>query len=342
MGDVVHTLPALTDAAKADPAVRFDWVVDEAFADIPAWHKNIEKVFPVGLRRLRRELNSVAGRAEVKTFLRNLRSQTYDVVIDLQGEFKSAFVARLAKGRRFGYDGASAREWGAHMVYQNKFAVPKGIHSMARMRKLLAQALSYTYDECSIDYGIQTQRLPAPLPLKKPYVVFVHNTSWESKNWPESYWRELAERVSDSGFSIVLPWGSESERERAARIAGDDPNRFVLPKLSIAEKAAIIGGARATVGLDTGLSHIAAALGVAIGDLYGATDPNLCGTVGAHQIHVQSTFQCVKCHETTCSFVNSTFRPACFEKVEPNRVWTELQPLIVATSAKPREVYQLA
>src|ERR1044071_4561371 len=86
MGDVVHTLPALTDAAKADPAVRFDWAVDEAFADIPAWHHSVEKVFPVALRRWRRGLNSAAGRAEVKTFLRSLRSRTYDVVVDLQGE----------------------------------------------------------------------------------------------------------------------------------------------------------------------------------------------------------------------------------------------------------------
>lgn len=342
MGDVVHTLPALTDAARADPAVRFDWAVDEAFADIPAWHQNVDKVFPVALRRWRRGLKSAAGRVEVKTFLRNLRSQSYDVVIDLQGEFKSAFVARLAKGQRYGYDGASAREWGAHAIYQNKFEVPKGIHSMARMRKLLAQALSYSYDESSIDYGIQSQRLPPPPPLKKPYVVFVHNTSWESKNWPESYWRELAERVAGAGFSIVLPWGSEAERERAARIAGAEPSRIVLPKLSISEKASIIDGAAATVGLDTGLSHIAAALGVPSVTLYGATDPNLCGAVGAHQVHVQSTFECVKCHQTKCSFVNSTFKPACFENVEPNRVWTELQPLIAATSAKSREVYQLA
>jgi lipopolysaccharide heptosyltransferase I len=342
MGDVVHTLPALTDAAKANPAVRFDWAVDEAFADIPAWHQNVEKVFPVSLRRWRRGLKSASGRAEVKAFLRSLRSQTYDAVIDLQGEFKSAFVARLAKGRRFGYDGASAREWGAHAIYQNKFEVPQGIHSMARMRKLLAQAFSYSYDEHSVDYGIQVERLPPPLPLKKPYVVFIHNTSWESKNWPESYWRELAERVAEAGFSIVLPWGSEAERERAARIAGAEPNSIALPKLSISEKASIIGAAAATVGLDTGLSHIAAALGVPSVTLYGATDPNLCGAIGAHQIHLQSTFECVKCHETTCSFANSTFKPACFENVGPSRVWTELQPLIVPTSAKSREVYQLA
>src|SRR4030095_15216075 len=98
MGDVVHTLPALTDAARAIPEIQFDWAVDESFADIPAWHSHVEKVFPVSLRRWRGGLSSARGRAEVKDSLRELRVESYDAIVDLQGEFKSAFIARLAKG----------------------------------------------------------------------------------------------------------------------------------------------------------------------------------------------------------------------------------------------------
>src|SRR6476659_2354959 len=120
MGDVVHTLPALSDAAHALPSIRFDWAVDESFADIPAWHSNVEKVFPVALRRWRGGLSSAEGRAEVKDSLREIRGESYDAIVDLQGEFKSAFIARVAKGKRYGYDGASAREWGAHTIYREK------------------------------------------------------------------------------------------------------------------------------------------------------------------------------------------------------------------------------
>jgi heptosyltransferase I len=342
MGDVVHTLPALSDAAQAIPSVRFDWAVDEAFAQIPAWHRNVEKVFPVALRRWRGRLASQDGRAEARAFLKTLRAEKYDLIADLQGEFKSAFVARLAKGGRAGYDGASAREWGAHFSYRHKFNVPKGSHSMARMRRLLSQALSYSYEEVSVDYGIdRTRLLRAPLELKRPYVVLVHSTSWESKNWPEHYWRELAERISAAGFSILLPWGSEAERERSSRIAGNTGS-IVLPQLSISEKAWIIGDAAATVGLDTGLSHIAAALNVPSVTLWGATDPNLCGTIGGNQVHLTSSFECIKCHETECTFANATFKPACFEEIRPERVWNQLKSLMANKSAKSKEVYQLA
>lgn len=341
MGDVVHTLPALTDAARAHPAIRFDWAVDESFADIPAWHAHVGNVFPIDLRAWRAGLSSAAGRVEIKGALKRLRNESYDAIVDLQGEFKSAFVARLARGARYGYDGSSAREWGAHVVYRNRHSVTKGEHSMARMRKLLSQALGYSFDEAAIDYGIDRKRLPPPMPLKTPYVVFVHSTSWASKNWPEQYWQQLAERAAVAGFAVVLPWGSEAERGRSQNIAQGIANAVVLPQLSISEKASIISHAAATVGLDTGLSHIAAALDVPSVTLYGATDPNMCGTVGNNQIRITSEFECVNCHENNCSYTKSPFKPACFESVTPGHVWRQVEQLLAA-SVKSKHEYQIA
>ena len=213
---------------------------------------------------------------------------------------------------------------------------------MARMRRLLSEALAYTYDQGQVDYGIARERLPASrLQTEKRYLVFIHSTSWVSKNWPEQYWRELAERATLAGFSVVLAWGSEAERERSHRIANGVANVIVLPKLSISEKAAIISRATATVGLDTGLSHIAAALAVPSVTLYGATDPNMCGTIGKNQIQITSEFECLNCHETECSFTKSAFKPACFEGVTPEVVWRRLEQLPGA-SLKSERAYQIA
>jgi lipopolysaccharide heptosyltransferase I len=343
MGDVVHTLPALSDAARANPLIRFDWAIGEAFAQIPSWHRNVEKVFPVDLRRWRGQLFSSSGRSELRASLSALRKESYDFIVDLQGEFKSAFVALLAKGRRLGYDGASAREWGAHFSYHREIPVPKGTHSMSRMRQLLSDALSYSYDQSSVDYGIDRgQLIRNPLHIRQPYLVFIHSTSWAAKNWPEHYWKELAERVLPMGFTVVLPWGSEAERERSERIAGNHRDIIVLPPLTISEKASIIDHASATVGLDTGLSHIAAALGVPSLTLYGATDPNLCGTIGPDQIHIASDFECVKCHQSECSFAGAKFKPACFENLSPDHVCKQLEMLMAKTAARSRNLFQLA
>jgi len=339
MGDVVHTLPALTDAAKAIPGLRFDWAVDESFAQIPAWHSHVDTVFPTALRRWGKK---PAG-AEFSEFRQTLRRERYDLIVDLQGEFKSALIARLARGVRCGYDLGSVHEKGAQLVYRKKFSVPKGKHSSHRMRQLLSQALSYSYDPGTIDYGIERSRLPSsPVSVAGPYMVFIHSTSWESKNWPEHYWQELASKAVAAGFHVVLPWGSDAEQQRSVRIARGDDRVVVLPRLSISEKASIMERAVATVGLDTGLSHIAAALSVPSVTLYGATSPDLCGALGARQLHITSEFECVNCHKEGCLYPQpAPFKPACFVSVEPDGVWSKLNTLIREEKAGARAVLQV-
>lgn len=330
MGDLVQTLPALTDASCAIPGITFDWIADESFAQVPAWHKDVETVIPSSFRRWRKNWCRAFKSGEPQDFLKTIRARKYDLIVDLQGELKSAFATRLARGSRVGYDSRAVHEWGAQFAYQKQFHVPKGRHSIQRMRSLLAAALDYEYVEPEIDYGIDRSRLPSvPLDLPVPYLVLIHSTSWASKCWPEQYWQALASKAIDAGYFIVLPWGDQAERERAHRIAGNRLQAIVLPQLSISDKAAIINGASATVGLDTGLSHIAAALDIPSISIYGATNPDLVGATGKNQLHLNSQFECVGCHGVTCTYAGAAeFKPACLAEITPENVWRELEQIL--------------
>src|SRR6266705_6833021 len=90
MGDLVQTLPALTDAAKAIPGIRFDWVVDQSFAQVPSWHPAVDAVFESDLRGWGRTWGRSLYRKEPQAFLKKLRARKYDLIVDIQGEFKSA------------------------------------------------------------------------------------------------------------------------------------------------------------------------------------------------------------------------------------------------------------
>jgi heptosyltransferase-1 len=330
MGDLVQTLPALTDAAKAIPQIRFDWVVDEAFAQVPSWHSHVENVFPTALRRWGQNWGATYKSGELQTLLKRLRATNYDMIVDVQGGFKSAIIARFAKGQHAGHDSRGVHDWGAQFFYQRQFAVPKGMHSIARMRRLLSASLGYKFHDADIDYGIVLGRLEASkLDLPKPYLVFIHSTSWASKVWPEHYWQELLRLVTTAGFYVILPWGDEGERQRSERIAAGNTRAVVLPQLSISQKAAIIKGAQGTVGLDTGLSHIAAALNIPSVTIYGATDPRLVGATGKQQLHLTSQFECLYCHETVCTYQRaSEFKPSCLVELRPDHVWRELTRLL--------------
>lgn len=286
MGDVIHTLPALTDAAAAIAGIRFDWVVEEAFVEIPAWHPAVERVIPVAIRRWRKSLLKTWYSGEWQQFKEHIGAHHYDAVIDAQGLLKSALLARKANGPTFGLNKDSAREPIASRFYQFPKAIAWEQHAVERVRQLFAQSLGYPLKQTSGQFLLNKGGFPKGLVKNTPYVVFIHSTTWVNKHWPENYWLELAKRVNQAGFYVVLPWASEHEKARAERIGEAGENVVVLPRLSLTELAGVISEAQAAVAVDTGLGHLAAALETPAVSLYGPTSPLRVGAYGRHQKHL--------------------------------------------------------
>lgn len=319
LGDVIHTLPALTDAARAIPGIQFDWVVEEGFAEIPAWHPAVAQVIPVAIRRWRKNLWQTIKTGEWRRFKQRLGETRYDLVIDAQGLLKSAWLTRYVKAPVAGLDRDSAREPLASRFYNRAYAVPKEQHALERVRQLFAQALDYPLPAGIGDYGLNRAQLADSAP--QPYLLFLHGTTWASKHWPEANWRALAEQMSEQGWAIRLPWGNELEKARAERIAAGIEHTAVLPKLNLAGVAKVIAGASACVAVDTGLGHLAAALDVPSISLYGPTLPGRVGAYGRSQVHL--------CATGPNAGLGDRHKP-CFDSLPAERVATELQALLLA------------
>jgi heptosyltransferase-1 len=291
MGDIIHTLPAVTDASRIIPDISFDWVIEENFAQIPNWHAYIDQVIPVALRRWRKSPFSQTTRCEWHQFKQKLSQYPYDLVIDAQGLLKSAFITmQVSTSQKHGYDWTSAREPLASLFYQNKHTVTKQLHAVERTRHLFASSLGYPLPQSRGDYAIAqhfTQTVnftqTANSVVEAPYLVFLHATTRDTKHWPETYWRELIGRLENSPFVIKLPWGAQHEQERAYRLAQGYQHVQVLPKLTLEKVAFELANAEGIVSVDTGLSHLAAALDKRNITIYGPTDPGLIGGYGKSQ-----------------------------------------------------------
>ena len=286
LGDVVHTLPALTDAHALRPDIRFDWVVEEGFAEIPAWHPAVDTVIPCALRRWRKSLLSKQTGIEWREFKSKLRRQHYDLVIDAQGLLKSGLICWLVKAPKAGYDRHSIREPLASLFYHRRFKVSREQHAVERIRKLFSAGLTYPLPEQMGSCGLNRDRFSGGGAEGK--LVFLHGTTREDKYWPESHWQALGERLAADGREILLPWGNDEEQQRAERLAAYLPNAKVLPRLNLQGVANVLASAAAVVSVDTGLGHLAAALGVPAVALYGATRPALVSTYGANQQHLEA------------------------------------------------------
>lgn len=283
LGDVVHNMPAATDARQHFPDAQIAWVVEEAFAPLVALHPAVTDVIPVALRSWRRTLQQPATWQAIGQFLRVLRGRAYDAVVDTQGlVFKSALIARGAKGRKHGYDPNSIKEPLACAFYNVRHAVAWDQHAIARNRALTGLALGYT-PEGPPDFGLDRAGLAEP--TAAPYGVLLHATARADKEWPEANWRMLAATLG-TGIDLVVPFGTEVERERAARIASATPRARMPERAPLDQVARLIAGASFVVGVDTGLLHLAAALGVPLVAIFQASEPGLTGPMGRGAMQV--------------------------------------------------------
>ncbi|WP_296259134.1 MULTISPECIES: lipopolysaccharide heptosyltransferase I [unclassified Pseudomonas] len=340
LGDVIHTLPALTDAARAVPGIQFDWVVEEGFAEIPTWHPAVSGVIPVAIRRWRKNLWQTFRNGQWRQFKQRLRGTHYDLVIDAQGLLKSAWLTRYVKAPVVGLDKNSAREPLATRFYDRAYPVAREQHAVERLRQLFAQALGYELPAGLGDYGLDRNRL-LNAESSAPFVLFLHGTTWATKHWPELYWRQLAERMIGQGLEVHLPWGNPAEKARAERIAEGLDNAVVLPKLNLAGVAKVLASARGCVAVDTGLGHLAAALDVPTLSLFGPTNPGLTGAYGKSQVHLAGDYPaCAPCLQKKCTyrptpedqrqFDTEREWPMCFTRLNPERVASQLGSLLLA------------
>lgn len=277
LGDVVHALAVVADVHAARPELAVDWVAEEAFAPLVQLHPGVRRTIPVALRRWRHHLLAGATWREFAAFRRDLRRDRYRAVIDLQEQVKGAVLAALARGERHGPDRNSTGEPVATLLHDVHHAVPYRQHFQDRCRQLVAASLGYAVS------GPPRFGLVAPPPTPDasgpvgPYAMLVHATSRDDKLWPEAHWRELADRLARAGIATLLPWGNDSERQRALRIAAGRPSTRVLPRSSLPALAGLIRRSELVVGVDTGLVHLAAALGTSTVAIFVATDPGQAG-----------------------------------------------------------------
>ena len=298
LGDVVHTLPALQDILVAMPDAQIDWVVEKAFAPLLSQVKGVQRIIPCELRRWRQSFWTAQTRREWRAFKADFQAARYDAVIDLQGLTKSALVAWLAKltshGKRYAMANqteGSGYEAPTRWVADVAITQEPHVHAVARARVLAAEALGYELknSKIGVNYGLNmpiAQSIRGQEAPKK--IAFIHGTSRQDKTWPLQHWQALGQRLLGQGYQVMLVHGNADELLTSRAIAAQlGHHSVVLPLLSLAELTQELGACHGAIGVDSGVSHIAAALGLPHVQIYNFDTAWRTGPLGcAYQVSV--------------------------------------------------------
>lgn len=281
LGDVVHAMPAVQDLRQAFPDAQVDWVVERAFAPLVARCEGVRRVIACDLRRWRKSPLAQRTRQEWRAFKAELRREAYDAVIDLQGLTKSALVSWLARtaprGRRYSLANqteGSSFEAPARWVADVAIEIEPHVHAVQRSRILCAAAFKYEVP-APLRFGLVPGVLGAvrpsvatsgfgvnPFVPRTPVVVLVHGTSRADKQWPVASWVALGKRLNHQGFTVALAHGSAEEKATSQAIAAQLDDAWIWPSMGLDALTDTMARCAGVVGVDSGLSHIAVALGL--------------------------------------------------------------------------------
>ncbi|BDT76464.1 LPS heptosyltransferase-1 [Polynucleobacter yangtzensis] len=289
LGDVLHNLPIVWDLRARLPEAQIDWVVEEGYVHLLTpllskdGFKGIDRIIPFGLRRWKKNLFKLSTWQQFFAFKKELQAVSYDVIIETQGLLKSAIVCSLAKKSSNAVIAglANATEFSgyepiARSFYNQSVQVPFQCHAVDRSRWVTCSALNWSL----IDRKNAPQFFPETYvnslgkasvglnELKSPYILCFHSTAREAKRWPNADWIALGKELSSRGYQMVLPWGNVAEQSVSREIAAQIPNALVPPAFSIEDAFGVIAGAVLIVGVDTGLTHLAAVLNKPTVEIY--------------------------------------------------------------------------
>jgi heptosyltransferase-1 len=287
LGDVLHNLPIVWDLRAGLPDARIDWVVEEGYVHLlepllsTGEFKGINRIIPFGLRRWKKNLFKLDTWKQFFSFKAQLQAVRYDYVIETQGLLKSALVCALAKKSKDAVVAglANATQYSgyepiARWFYNYSVQVPTDCHALDRSRRVMSSALDWPLIDRTNAPAFYAESFSQSFAektiagLKKPYVLCFHSTAREAKRWSNENWITLGQALAARGYQVVLPWGNPSERAISEMLAREIPGTLVPPAFSIEDAFSVITHAALTIGVDTGLTHLAAVLGKPTVEIY--------------------------------------------------------------------------
>ncbi len=257
LADVVQMLPAFSDAKQALPHIVIDTLVDERWAEVPSWHSAVDKVYALPIKQWRRGFISLMASDELKRLRLQLRKYSYDWVVDLHGNWLSAWFSRSFNANCVGFSRLNNQKQAFSLLYNQRFPADAQLHRVEQIRRLFAQGMNYSLKFPICQYALDSKRFSHAYDES---VVLCFGCRHVKRRYPIELGRELIQNLVNSGLRVKLLWRDVQSGDYIKGMSEGIPGVETMPKLKLSGIAAVMVQAKAILTVDNDLSHLAAAL----------------------------------------------------------------------------------
>lgn len=317
LGDIIHTLPALSIIRKSFPQSYIAWLVNANFREILEGHPYLDEIIPFP-----RYLFLKKG----CSFLKELKERHFDMVIDLQGLLRSALIGLWSGAEeRIGFK--RGREF-SPLFYTRPIEIePEVLHAVDRNARL-ASSISGGIFELDFTFFLspraikKIEELLKGMDIQGEIVTLNPATRWASKRWPEERWASLADELADKGAIFFVSGPGEEEGVKRIRSLMKKCSFSLAGTLNLQELAAFLTRSRLLITVDSGTMHLASALPIPVVSLFGPTDPSRCGPYGQNDGVIRLSLECSDCYRTRCREMR------CMKGIEPEMVLSKAEEIL--------------
>lgn len=331
LGDVVHALPVLAALRRRWPEAHLAWLIGASFAPLLEGHPLLSEIIPFDRGRFGRLLREADALDAFGRFVCDLRARSFDLVVDLQGLFRSGFLSWASGARRrIGF--ADARE-AAWLFYTDRVRGPAQLHAVEKNLRAL-EPLGISPGPAEFPMALRDDQCRAARRLLDgvaghavgAFTAIVPGARWPSKIWPPARFAELIDLLAaepDSPTTVLL--GGPAERALADAIvaAARRPPIDLVGRTDLRALAALLGESQLVICCDSGPMHIAAALGRPTVAIFGPTSPALTGPYSKVARTVNLPLECAPCLKTDCPLRHH----ACMRDLDAPRVLAAVRAL---------------
>ena len=316
LGDVVHSLPFLNAMNTCFPGAEIHWVIAKGLEDLLDGNPMIKRLWIINKDAWKKIDNAKNTVTEIKILFKGLKTEKFDLVIDLQGLLRSGIITSATRAPvRIGFQ--EARE-GSRFFYTHKVKGGTDIHAVERYLKIAAflgcdtSEIIFPFPEADTISSL----IPHPSSFRE-YAILVPGARWKTKIWSPEKFGELASRLPVQ--SVVV--GSKTDKDSADLIVTLSKGKAIslAGKTSLKELIAVMRKAKFVISNDSGPMHIAAALGIRVYAIFGPTDPLRTGPYGKGHTIIRTGEPCAPCFKKTCEDVK------CLEGLSVDKVFETIK-----------------